>query len=204
MPYQNLTSHTEAELEIKKSRFLAFVRPTTSRDAAHAMISNLKAAYPDARHVCAAAVFGDPANATEVLLDDDGEPSGTAAKPMFSALQGREVGSVCAVVVRYFGGVKLGAGGLARAYSKAVLMALDTGEFADYVEERVCTLAADFSLESQLRYLTESIGGEVLGAHYTNQVGLTIKLTEVQHTALSALLEPHHADLSDWDHAEPA
>ena len=203
MPYQNLTSHTEAELEIKKSRFLAFVRPAQSRDDAHAMISDLKAAYPDARHVCAAAVFDDPANATEVLLDDDGEPSGTAAKPMFSALQGREVGDVCAVVVRYFGGVKLGAGGLARAYSKAVLMALDTGEFADYVEERVCTLAADFSLESQLRYLTESIGSEVLSAHYTNQVSLTIKLTEVQHAALSALLEPHDANFSEWDKAEP-
>ena len=203
MPYQNLTSNTAAELEVKKSRFLAFVQPVTSRDAAQGMIAELKSAYPDARHVCAAAVFGDPANALEVLLDDDGEPSGTAAKPMFSALQGRAVGDACAVVVRYFGGVKLGAGGLARAYSKAVLMALDAGEFVDYVEQRIVKLKADFALESQLRYFTESIGAAVISEGYTDLVSLTVRLTEVQHTALSSLLEPHEANLSDWDQAEP-
>ena len=174
------------------------MRPISSRDDAQAMINELKSAYPDARHLCAAAVFGDPANASEVLLDDDGEPSGTAAKPMFSALQGREVGSVCAVVVRYFGGVKLGAGGLARAYAKAVLMALDTGEFADFVEARAVTIKADFALESQLRYLAESIDGLVLGVHYTDHVSLKIKLTEAQHHALSSLLEPYDTSLSDW------
>ena len=203
MPYQNLTANTEAELEIKKSRFLAFVRPTQSRDDAHAMISDLKAAYPDARHVCAAAVFGDPANATEVLLDDNGEPGGTAAKPMFSALQGRAVGDACAVVVRYFGGVKLGAGGLARAYSKAVLMALDAGEFVDYVEQRIVKLKANFALESQLRYFTESIGAEVITEGYTDQVILSIQLTHEQHGQLSSLLEPHDFNLSNWDQAEP-
>ena len=203
MPYQNLTSHTEAELEIKKSRFLAFVQPITSRDAAQAVIAELKSAYPDARHVCAAAVFGDPANATEVLLDDNGEPGGTAAKPMFSALQGRAVGDACAVVVRYFGGVKLGAGGLARAYSKAVLMALDAGEFVDYVEQRIVKLKANFALESQLRYFTESIGAEVITEGYTDQVILSIQLTHEQHGQLSSLLEPHDVNLSNWDQAEP-
>ena len=187
MPYQNLTANTAAELEVKKSRFLAFVQPVTSRDAAQAMIAELKSAYPDARHVCAAAVFGDPANALEVLLDDDGEPSGTAAKPMLSALQGRAVGDACAVVVRYFGGVKLGAGGLARAYSKAVLMALDAGEFVDYVEQRIVKLKADFALESQLRYFTESIGAAVISEGYTDQVILSIQLTQVQHGQLNSL-----------------
>lgn len=111
------------EIVIKKSRFIATVEPVTSVDEADAVIARLRKQWWDARHNCTAMVtglLGDQARSS-----DDGEPSGTAGIPMLEVLRRRELTDVVAVVTRYFGGVKLGAGGLVRAYSTAVSEALD-------------------------------------------------------------------------------
>ena len=118
-----IAAPVEHEIVIKKSRFIARVEPVGSVDEADAVIARLRKQWWDARHNCSAMVtglLGDQARSS-----DDGEPSGTAGVPMLEVLRRRELTDVTAVVTRYFGGVKLGAGGLVRAYSSAVSEALD-------------------------------------------------------------------------------
>ena len=110
-----LAAPVTSELEIKKSRFLGFLFPVHSRPQAMQHLQALRAAHPGAVHVCWALVCtGDSG------LDDDGEPSGTAAKPMYNVLVHKDVTNILAVVVRYWGGIKLGAGGLTRAYGQTI------------------------------------------------------------------------------------
>lgn len=118
-----IASPVQHEIVIKKSRFIATVEPVASVVGADAVIARIRRQWWDARHNCTAmvtGVLGDQARSS-----DDGEPSGTAGVPMLEVLRRRELTDVVAVVTRYFGGVKLGAGGLVRAYSTAVSEALD-------------------------------------------------------------------------------
>ena len=118
-----IAAAVEHEIVIKKSRFIAHVEPVGSVDEADAVITAMRKRFWDARHHCSAMVtglLGDQARSS-----DDGEPSGTAGVPMLEVLRRRALTDVVAVVTRYFGGVKLGAGGLVRAYSTAVSEALD-------------------------------------------------------------------------------
>ncbi|WP_312169227.1 YigZ family protein [Microbacterium sp.] len=118
-----IAAPVQNEIVIKKSRFIASVEPVTSVEDADAVIARVRKQWWDARHNCTAMVtglLGDQARSS-----DDGEPSGTAGVPMLEVLRRRELTDVVAVVTRYFGGVKLGAGGLVRAYSTAVSEALD-------------------------------------------------------------------------------
>jgi len=118
-----IAAAVEHELVVKKSRFIARIEPVSSVTEADAVIAGIRKRFWDARHNCSAmvtGVLGDQARSS-----DDGEPSGTAGVPMLEMLRRRELTDVVAVVTRYFGGVKLGAGGLVRAYSTAVSEALD-------------------------------------------------------------------------------
>ena len=118
-----IAAPADRELVIKKSRFIAHLSPVSSPEEADAVISAVRKRAWDARHHCVAmitGVLGDQARSS-----DDGEPSGTAGIPMLEVLRRRELTDVVAIVTRYFGGVKLGAGGLVRAYSTAVSEALD-------------------------------------------------------------------------------
>lgn len=109
----------ERETEIKKSRFIARVAPVSSRDEVKAWLEQARNDHPDARHICWAYQIGRPGAAAEAAMNDDGEPSGTAGKPILSVIQHKDLGDVLVMVIRYFGGIKLGAGGLVRAYAGA-------------------------------------------------------------------------------------
>lgn len=117
------------ELVIKKSRFLAHVAPVLSSEHADEVIAEMKKRFWDAGHNCSAQVTG--LRGDRARSSDDGEPSGTAGIPMLEVLRRRELSDVVAVVTRYFGGIKLGAGGLVRAYSSAVSEALDLAALVD-------------------------------------------------------------------------
>ncbi len=120
--YQVLAAPVDVELTIRKSRFLARLRRVEDEDSARAVIEQTRREHRSANHNCWAFALG--AAAQVARSSDDGEPSGTAGLPMLEALTGRPVSDVVAVVTRYFGGVKLGTGGLVRAYSEAVVAAL--------------------------------------------------------------------------------
>lgn len=111
-------------LEIKASRFLTTVAKVSDREAGKEFIRTISSHYADANHNCWAMVAGQPGDALSQDQSDDGEPKGTAGKPMLNALQHSGLGNVAVVVTRYFGGVKLGAGGLVRAYTRCVTDAL--------------------------------------------------------------------------------
>lgn len=129
------------ELVIRKSRFIAHVAPIASADDADAVIAAIKKTAWDARHNCSAQVTG--AMGERARSSDDGEPSGTAGVPMLEVLRRRDLTDVVAVVTRYFGGVKLGAGGLVRAYSSAVSEALDRAALVDRRVLAEVTIAVD-------------------------------------------------------------
>ncbi|WP_293765526.1 YigZ family protein [uncultured Aquitalea sp.] len=166
-----LAAPCKAEIDIKKSRFLAYLYPVENRQQAMAHLQALRERYPDARHYCSVLLTqGDS------MLDDDGEPSGTAARPMYNVLSHKSLVNVLAVVVRYFGGVKLGAGGLVRAYTQAVNEALTQAVLQPVVLMAVIEARTGFAEESRLRRHCADADVVVLGARYGEDVVLTLQL----------------------------
>lgn len=187
--YSAPQSQAFIEYEEKRSRFITYLEPVSSRAQALEFLESLRLLYPDARHHCWVYVVGDPASAIELAFSDDGEPSGTAAKPMLNVLQHRGVGNCMAVVVRYFGGVKLGAGGLVRAYSTSISQVVDAANLKEYVPHCEVQLLCDFDQESQLRHWLIPLEGVVVSVEYSANVALRITLPSAQREALLERLE---------------
>lgn len=137
-----LAAPVSSELLIKKSRFIGCVEPLSGREEALTRVAELRRQHPDARHVCWALRAGG-----HTAANDDGEPNGTAGKPMFEVLRHHELEGVLATVVRYFGGVKLGAGGLVRAYTAAVAQALIGAERVALIPTRMLRVTVPYALE---------------------------------------------------------
>lgn len=143
-------------IEIEKSRFLCWIAHAPDNAAFEALLAEARTAHPDASHHCSAFIAGPPGEQVAIGFSDDGEPGGTAGRPMFQALEGSGMGQIGAVVTRYFGGTKLGTGGLVRAYTQAVLKALETLPRREFTERRVVAIQVDFSNEAEARHwLTE-------------------------------------------------
>lgn len=168
----------DVELEIKRSRFLTRLRRVETEEAARAVVEDRRSAHFDARHHCSAFVLGPDGRTAR--SSDDGEPAGTAGVPMLQVLQKNGLTDVVAVVTRYFGGIKLGAGGLVRAYSDAVA----AGIAASGVREvRLCRVlrvdvgfAAAGGVEDQLRGLVLPSGASVVvdGVEWTDAAHITV------------------------------
>lgn len=161
----------ENEIEIKRSRFITLVDRVTCESEARGFIDAARERFPDARHHCSAYIYHvDEANPVE-RSSDDGEPSGTAGKPMLDVLKGSGMLDICAVVVRYFGGVKLGAGGLVHAYGGSVSEALELVERSTRALRELYT--AEFShaqagrVEAELRNRGYEITDTAYGAAVT-------------------------------------
>ena len=114
-----------SEIEVERSRFVATVQEVTSPDAAQAFVAEIKTEFPDANHNCWAYLVGPPGSSDRIGLSDDGEPHGVAGKPILTVLQHSGLGDTAVVVTRYFGGIKLGKGGMVKAYTAAVQAALE-------------------------------------------------------------------------------
>lgn len=176
MTYHTLSAPCQAVYEIKKSEFLAFAYPISHKDEVMFHVEQLRERYPDARHHCVAYILGDPHNTTHAGFDDDGEPNGTAGRPILNVLQHKAIGNVLVVVVRYFGGIKLGAGGLTRAYATATQLVVDNMTLVLFVPKSVVKVATTFAHEAQIRYLVGQAGGEILEADYAHNVVMTVEL----------------------------
>lgn len=150
--YVALARPHEGELEIKRSRFLTFLRPVTSEEEAREAVAAVRSAHPLARHHCTAFLIAErgPGGPGVARSNDDGEPSGTAGAPMLEALRSREVADVLAVVVRYFGGVLLGAGGLTRAYRAAVANPLAAAPLVRRTERHLVGVSLDYARANTL------------------------------------------------------
>lgn len=145
-----LASVVHSDLLIKKSRFIGCVQPVSSRQEAQAIVDALWQQHPTATHICWALLAGGHSAAV-----DDGEPGGTAGRPMLEVLRHQGLEGVLATVVRYYGGVKLGAGGLVRAYTDAVAQALLNAEKIERIEKVGIRCDIDYALEGRVRYFLE-------------------------------------------------
>lgn len=155
---------------IKNSQFISFIAHAAHPQAAHEFIDQVRADFPDARHVCWAFVAGKPQHTTNVSCSDDGEPAGTAGKPMLNVLLHSEIGEVVAVVVRYFGGIKLGTGGLVRAYSGSVNAALKQTPTCLKVAMQAFQLTAAYALEDSIRRLLADWQCELTALEYSTEL----------------------------------
>lgn len=174
--YTVLADLVESVTEEKNSEFLTFLHPVNSREDAMAYIALYREQYPDANHVCWAYVIGNTRQPRTQAFSDDGEPSGTAGKPMLHVLTEREVGNSLAVVVRYFGGIKLGAGGLVRAYSAAVSDAVGRATLTRVTPKVQLRVHVDFARETKIRHLANHYQGQILQVSYAADVMLEICL----------------------------
>ena len=173
LPYKMLHKGGSGEIIEKKSRFIATLAPVESEDEAVAFIESIKKKYWDARHNCSAFVLGERAQITR--CSDDGEPAGTAGKPMLEVLLGTEVRNAAVVVTRYFGGVLLGTGGLVRAYTQAVQAGLEACSVVTMRYGMELRLVTDYNGIGRIQYILGQRGLEVKEPEYTDIV--TMKLT---------------------------
>ncbi|MCH8501437.1 MAG: YigZ family protein [Aliidiomarina sp.] len=196
MSYSVPQGSCERELEIKKSRFIGFATKVSNRDDALAQVAAVKVRYPDARHHCWAYVLG---NSESAAMNDDGEPSGTAGKPILNVLQHKGIGDVLVVVTRYFGGIKLGAGGLVRAYSQATELVMSALSVEKLVAKVQLTLQCDFAAEQPIRHFIGLHQGEVNGVDYSSQVTLSIEIPEQHVVDIAQICERFNARLQQTD-----
>ena len=182
MPH-TLTAPVHHELLIKKSRFIACVQPMTDRAGAQAVVAALRAQHPQAAHVCWALLAGGQSAAV-----DDGEPSGTAGRPMLEVLRHQDLEGVLATVVRYFGGIKLGAGGLVRAYTDSVAQALLHAEKVAIVRHARLRCSAPYAQEGMIRRELDAFGATLLEVSHGDAVVFSFSLAEAGAALLVARL----------------
>lgn len=164
------------EFEEKKSKFIGYAKPISTKEEAEDFIDMIREIHPDATHNCT--VYRVIDNGQEYFkADDDGEPSGTAGKPMGEILTYMEVNNVVVVATRYFGGIKLGAGGLVRNYAKTAKLAILEGEVVEFIERVECLL--DFSYERINEVETLLINGneELLNKDFNERVTYRVKVS---------------------------
>lgn len=162
------------EIQEKKSRFIATIRPVTTLEDANAFIEETKKKYWDARHNCSALVIGEKNEISR--CSDDGEPSGTAGRPMLEVITGSGIHNVCVVVTRYFGGVLLGTGGLVRAYQGAVKEALSQAKIIEKTLGRHLEIGCDYNGIGKIQYIMGQKGIIPLDTLYAEKVTLKLVL----------------------------
>jgi uncharacterized YigZ family protein len=173
--YQVPALTRQVELEVKRSKFLTFTGPAVGRQEADNFIRTLRIQHPQANHVCWAYIAGAP-NTTIRSMSDDGEPSGTAGMPMLKVLEYSGYGDIVVAVVRYFGGTKLGTGGLQRAYSDAVALVLTDLPMKLKVTRTTLQLTYDYTHDGSISRLIKRYDVVDIDSNYAQQVTLSIEI----------------------------
>ena len=169
-----------SEETIKKSRFITLLAHTDGVAAARAFVQQVKHEHPTARHHCWAWVAGAPDDSQQLGFSDDGEPSGTAGKPMLAQLMGSGVGEITAVVVRYYGGIMLGTGGLVKAYGGGVHHGLKLIARQRKHPRQRYTLQCDYAQLSDIERLLQRFDGSIEQSHYQDRITLRLALPHPQ------------------------
>lgn len=179
-----LVTETIVEIEkIKGSRFIGIARPCATAEEASEWVHDLWSSYQGARHICWAHRGAHP---DAIRYVDDGEPSGTAGRPILTVIEGRDLESTAVAVVRYFGGTKLGTGGLARAYSAAAQAVLAESPTQELLLRAEVTITVDYSFEATLSYLLAQHEAKILQRDYQAQVTFKACLLSLEADILCA------------------
>ena len=174
--YKTIADVSEGLYTEKRSKFIAVALPVKTVEEIKEHLEVYQKKYYDARHVCYAYMLGHERK--DFRANDNGEPSGTAGKPILGQINSNELTDILVIVVRYFGGIKLGAGGLTRAYAGSAQAAVDEMVLLPYVPMAQVQILAEFATEAQCRYVVESLHGRIDDVNYSKQVTLTVTLAE--------------------------
>lgn len=169
---------TETETVISKSRFIAYIRRTSSEEAAKAFISEIKAKHKSANHNCSAYIIGE--NALIQKADDDGEPTGTAGVPILEVLKQGSMYDTTIVVTRYFGGIKLGGGGLIRAYSGSASSAVKASGKVIKIPVIPIEVTMDYTNTSRFEHYLGETDVEIIETRYTDKVAYLLHVKEAE------------------------
>lgn len=175
--YRVPVGFNRTETEVAKSRFLASVNRVSTVEEARAFIAQIRAEMPDANHHVYAFRVGYGSTVTEGM-SDDGEPTGTSGPPILAILRGSDIGDIVLVVTRYFGGTKLGTGGLVRAYSEAAHVALNNLTTEEKVEKKLLGIEVPYNLYEQTKLLIQAHNGDIEDESFAADVALMVTFVE--------------------------
>ena len=188
-PYQVAVNKVEHETIVNRSRFLCYLAPCTSIEEAKEQVKQYQLEHPQASHHCYAFLTKAADDSLGYGYSDDGEPSGTAGKPMLAVLQGGDIGEVCAVVVRYFGGTKLGTGGLQRAYGDSVRQALVFLQSKTKIAMATKSLACQYSQVDDVLHIINQVEGQVVEQEYLQTVHFKLLLPKAELASVEHKLQ---------------
>lgn len=177
------------EDEVKRSRFITTLDRANDADSARVVVDEMRATYADASHNCWAFLVGPPGSTGTIGMSDDGEPHGTAGRPMLNVLVHSELGDAVVVVTRYFGGTKLGKGGLVRAYSSGVQHALAVVDVAEKVDLTTIRVRIDYSFVEQIKRILPDHEAELSGEDYGSDATFLLSLPTERVEGLSGTLQ---------------
>jgi uncharacterized YigZ family protein len=181
---QTIKSQFILEDVIKKSRFIGVLRPCLNEADVADSLRQCQLAYPNASHI-AFAYRIKTSNGFISRFNDAGEPNGTAGKPIFQHLEGKELINVLLAVIRYFGGIKLGAGGVTRAYSNTAKRVIELAELIPFVEMVEQSVTLDYSQMQAFEHQLKKLDGAIIDQHFSERVQLTVQLPKANLKALS-------------------
>ncbi|MBB1427535.1 YigZ family protein [Shewanella sp. SG44-2] len=176
------------EEEIKHSRFISLLFHCPHPNDMKLALTDIKQQYPGANHYCYAFVAGSPENTIDMGASDDGEPSGSAGKPMLACLQGAKIGELGVIVVRYFGGTKLGVGGLVRAYTSGIKQGLTQIQTQVKHLRYPARLVCHYAQLTDVEYLVAQYDGVVMDKEFTDKVEIHFELAKSHHQAFNQAL----------------
>jgi uncharacterized YigZ family protein len=191
--YYTVNTAAESEIEIKKSRFIGIIMPCQSEQRALNQLRSVASLHSTANHLAFAWRIRQPEGMITERFHDAGEPSGTAGRPILAPLEGGDFINTVIAVIRYFGGVKLGTGGLTRAYGTAAKLAIEQATVVPWVEMRRLTLQIDYPTLQMLEYQLNKVNGVMLDQQFTDHVTVTVELPASEAKAFAEqFLAPKH------------
>ncbi|MBV5281368.1 MAG: YigZ family protein [Paludibacter sp.] len=184
--YKTIIAPTEGIYKEKGSKFLSFAIPVSSADEVKEIVKNYRKEYYDSRHVCYAYMLG--ADRKEFRANDDGEPSGTAGRPILGQINSRELTNILVIVVRYFGGILLGTGGLVVAYKEATTDALDQAEVSEKTVDESISIVFDYVLMNEVMRIIKDTNAQISSQSFENQCEMQLSIRKQDAGLLSAKL----------------
>lgn len=187
MKYFSVLDYSEAEQVVEKSRFITYTKPVYDENEASEFIAKIKKLNYDASHNVSAYVIGESSDIKR--YSDDGEPSGTAGMPMLDVMLKKGITNTCVVITRYFGGIKLGTGGLVRAYTESTKIGLEASKIVEYREMRCYSITCTYDLAPKIQYRLKGSDVIIKDTEYLEKVRFLVYLEEDEMKILDELVD---------------
>lgn len=187
MNYFSVLDYSEAEQVVEKSRFITYTKPVYDENEAAEFIARIKKLNYDASHNVSAYVIGESSDIKR--YSDDGEPSGTAGMPMLDVMLKKGITNTCVVITRYFGGIKLGTGGLVRAYTESTKMGLEASKIVEYREMRCYSITCTYNLAPKIQYRLKGSDVIIKDNEYLEKVRFLVYVKEDEMKILDELID---------------